>query len=286
MKKIVLLFVFVCSLMNAHAQTRLSPISGSIYYGQGELTDYELELNKLLLPSYYRFAFIVQPSFKAEYSLVGTDDGKSLILRKADKPIWPLDKPYKVTIKEYKLQIPKAVSDSISKLFESAVRSSSYLCEALGDDGTTFVFISWPNTAECWSPFAGSNCGKLVDLAYSICNAVELQDRKQIEGYMNQITELHHTFKAMYNEKPTDEIGYKIDYDEDDTTHFQDYHFIEIMFYSFLSIIIIGVICSIIFLCSKKRRKYWWVPLLIALLICVVFFGVAYFYITINSIDF
>ena len=51
---ISLLLVFVLGLMNAHAQSRLTPISGAIYYGKGDLTDYEVEINSLLLPSYYR----------------------------------------------------------------------------------------------------------------------------------------------------------------------------------------------------------------------------------------
>ena len=282
---ISLLLVFVWGLMNAHAQSRLSPISGAVYYGKGELTDYEVEINSLLLPSYYRFAYIVMPSFHTEYSLVGTGDGDSLILRKAEIPIWPLDEPKKVSIKEYKLQVSSYISDSISNLFKSAVLSSSYLSHKDGVDGTTFVFISWPYTAECHSPFDDSNCGKLVALADSICKAVELQDGKFIQDCLKDISQLHLTFKSLYNEKPSEENPYVWDNSENKSTHFQGYHFILFLFFTFLFFIIIGILSSISLLFNKKRRMYWWIPLLVTIILCVVILGIAYSFITINSIE-
>lgn len=282
---ISLLLVFVLGLMNAHAQSRLTPISGAIYYGKGDLTDYEVEINSLLLPSYYRFAYIVKPSFHTEYSLVGTGDGDSLILRKAEIKIWPLDKPKKVSVKEYKLQVSPAISDSISNLFKSAVLSSSYLSHKDGVDGTTFVFISWPYTAECHSPFENSNCGKLVALADSICKAVELHNSRFILDCLKDINQLHFTFKTLYNEKPSEENTYVWDNSENKSTHFQGNHFIIFLFFTFLFFIIIGILSSITLLFNKKRRMYWWIPLLVTIILCIVIGGIAYSLIAINSIE-
>lgn len=82
----------------------------------------------------------------------------------------------------------------------------------MGCDGTTFVFISWPYTAKCWSPTKDSNCKRLVALADSICKAVELNDSMLIKRNLNKISELHQTFKALYIEKPSEEYPYLLDY--------------------------------------------------------------------------
>lgn len=52
----ILLLVFVCGLMGAQAQSRLTPISGAIYLGKGHLTNYDTELNSIFLSSHYKFA--------------------------------------------------------------------------------------------------------------------------------------------------------------------------------------------------------------------------------------
>lgn len=160
--KTSLLLVFVWGLMSAHAQTRLTPISGAIFWGKGILTNYDTELNRLLLPSSFDFAYIVRPSFRLEYSLVGVNDS-TLILRKPKQQIWSWSilKHKKVSIKEYQLQISPAIMDAISKLFELAVLTSSYLDEVLGNDGVTYNFIKGHHTAECWTPVDGTNCGRL-----------------------------------------------------------------------------------------------------------------------------
>jgi hypothetical protein len=202
---VIVLFVLIFGFMSAHAQTRLTPISGAVFYGKGILTDYDTELNSLLLPSSFRFAYIVRPSFTPEYSLVGVNDS-TLILRKAKQQIWrQMNKHEKVSIKEYQLQISPAIMDSISKLFKLAVLTSSYRDKFEGLDGTYYNFIVGSHTAECWSPTAGTNCGKLVALANSICEAVEQQDNMLIKRNMNLISELHHTFKTLYNREALDD---------------------------------------------------------------------------------
>ncbi|MBP5410119.1 MAG: hypothetical protein J6Y46_08175 [Prevotella sp.] len=199
--KTSLLLIFILGLMSAHAQTRLTPISGAIFWGNGILTDYDTELNSLFLPSSFKFAYIVRPSFTPEYSLVGVNDS-TLILRKAKQLIWSsINKHKKASIKEYQLQISPAIMDSISKLFEMAVLTSSYLDEVQGLDGITYNFIKGHYTAECWTPIAGTNCGRLVALADSICKAVEQKDSMLIKRNMNNISELYHTFKTLYNGK-------------------------------------------------------------------------------------
>lgn len=281
---LLLLFVFGWGLTDAHAQSRLTPISGAIYWGKGDLTDYETELNSVFLPYNYRFAYIVRPSFRQEYCLVGLRD--SLILKKAETKIWPVLESKKVSVKEYKLHISSSIFDSISDLFESATLSSSYLSAEEGCDGTTYDFISWYYTAECWSPREGSNCRKLVDLTDTICKAVEQHDSMLIKRNLNKISELHHTFKNLYNQKPSDENSLRpLNNPDGYNTHFRGYHFVTFLCITFIFFILVGIIGSIILLCSKKRRKNWWIPLLAAILICVVVWGIAYSFITINSIE-
>lgn len=277
------LLVFAWGLTNAHAQSRLTPISGAIYWDKDIFNDYVTEINHVLLKSSYRFAYIAEPSFRPEYSLVGTKN--TLILRKAEQKIWSIEKPRKVSIKEYQLQLSPAVMDSIDNLFKSAVVTSSYLCDIDGCDGTTYNFVSWPYTAECWSPDDNTNCGKLVALADSICKAVELQDSSLVKSYLKAISELHQTFKAMYHEKPMEDNPYLLDNAEGEYTHFQGDHFVAYLIITSLFFIVVGIIGLIILLCGKKRRKYWWIPLLTAILLCVTLFAIAYFYMTLNSIS-
>lgn len=279
-----LLFVFVWGLMGIHAQSRLTPISGAIYWGKGDLTDYETELNSVFLPYNYRFAYIVRPSFRQEYCLVGLRD--SLILKKAETQIWPVLESKTVSVKEYKLHVSSSIFDSISDLFESATLSSSYLSHDQGCDGTTYVFISWFYTAECWSPRKGSNCRKLVDLTDTICKAVEQHDSMLIKKNLNKISELHHTFKTLYNQKPSDENSLSpLNIPDGDNTHFRGYHFIAFLCITSIFFILIGIVGSIILLCIRKRRKYWWISLLAAILICVAIHAIAYFYMRLNSIS-
>jgi len=197
--------MFIFSITDGNAQSRLTPISGAIYWGKN-ITEYEIELNRLLLPAYYTFAYVVKPSFSEEYCLAGTRED-ILILRKTKTQIYRsmnYDKSSKVSIDEYKLQIPHAVMDSIYKLIRSAVLSSSYLDARWGHDGTSFVFISSPYTAECWSPEKGSNCGKLVALADFICRAVEKNESELILSNTQVISELYHVFRSFYDEEPLD----------------------------------------------------------------------------------
>ena len=203
--KTMLLFVFVWGIIIAHAQSRLTPSSLVTYGGNGILANYYTKLDSLLLPSsYYKFAYIVIPSFRPEYSLIGTKDN-TLILRKTEEQIWSCSEPHAVSIKEYQLHVSPAMIDSISNLFKSAVVTPSYLSEIEGLDGTTYIFISGHYTAECWEPVKNTNCGMLVALSDAICKAVEQNDSTLIENNLNSIIELHHTFKNLYNEKPSKE---------------------------------------------------------------------------------
>lgn len=280
---ISLLLVFAWGLMSAHAQSRLTPISGAMYWDKDILNDYAVEINNQLLTTSYRFAYIAEPSFRPEYSLVGTKN--TLILRKAEQKIWSIEKSRKVSINEYQLQLSPAIIDSIGQLFESAVLTSSYLCDIDGCDGTTYNFVSWPYSAECWSPDDDTNCWRLVALADSICKAVELQDSSLVKSNLKVISELHQTFKAMCNEKPSKEYPNILDDPDEEYIHFRGDHFVAYLCITSFFFIVVGIIGLIILLCGKKRRKYCWIPFLTAILLCVTLFAIAYFYMTLNSIS-
>lgn len=286
------LFVFILNLTYVHAQSRLTPIDGTIFYGEGVHTDYLERLKSLLLPRYYKFAYVVTPSFYPEYSLIGTDEGDSLILRKAENcSIWSdltantnnKKKANKVSIKEYKLHVSSAVLDSISVLFNSAVLSSSYISRTEGCDGTTYTFISWPHTAECWSPSDSSNCGKLVAIAETICKAVMQQDSKSIQNCLKDVSLLHNTFTTLYDKKPT--LRYEQIIYQNDETHFQGFHFIGFLIIACFFFIIIGIGICIYLLTNKKKRKYWWIPLVTTITISFVILTIAFLYITLLSIE-
>ena len=303
--------------MSAYAQSRLTPISAAFYWDKDELTDYYVEVKRLLLPFYkYNFAYIVTPSFRLEYSLVGIDDS-TLVVRKAEQRIYltlnrsietihfdiengeiraiettPVkdskDKPINVSVKEYQLHVSPTIMESIDKLFTSAVVSSSYLCGNQGCDGTTYIFISDGDqyTAKCWSPGEGSNCRKLVNLADSIVKAVELHDSMLIKNNLDNITKLHQTFEDLYKKKKP-LIDYLITFDNPNgrNVKFFGKHFVAFLCFTFLIFIVIGVVGLIILRCYQKLRRYWWVPLLSAILISTVIILIAYLYLKLNAIS-
>lgn len=303
--------------MSAYAQSRLTPISAAFYWDKDELTDYYVEVKRLLLPFYkYNFAYIVTPSFRLEYSLVGIDDS-TLVVRKAEQRIYltlnrsietihfdiengeiraiettPVkdtkDKPINVSVKEYQLHVSPTIMESIDKLFTSAVVSSSYLCGNQGCDGTDYIFILDGDqyTAKCWSPGEGSNCRKLVNLADSIVKAVELHDSMLIKNNLDNITKLHQTFEDLYKKKHSF-IDYLFSSDNHNGTytHFRGEHFVAFLCITIIIFILIGIVGLIILLCNQKTKKCWWIPLLAAILISTVIILIAYLYLKLNAIS-
>ena len=300
--------------MSTYAQSRLTPISAVTYWDRDGLSDYPVELKRLLLPSSYRFAYIVAPSFRTEYSLVCKDDS-TLVVRKAEQRIYltlnrsietihfdiengeiraiettPVkdskDKPINVSVKEYQLHVSPTIMESIDRLFTSAVVSSSYLCGNQGCDGTTYIFISGQFTAKCWSPGEGSNCRKLVNLADSIVKAVELHDSMMINNNLNNIIELGQTFEDLYKKKHSF-IDYLFSSDNHNGTytHFRGEHFVAFLCITIIIFILIGIVGLIILLCNQKTKKCWWIPLLAAILISTVIILIAYLYLKLNAIS-
>ena len=301
--------------MSTYAQSRLTPISAVTYWDRDGLSDYPVELKRLLLPSSYRFAYIVAPSFRTEYSLVCKDDS-TLILRKAEQRISlavnqntietisfdietgeiktkesssvkdTIETPINVPIKEFQLHVSPTILESIDKLFTSAVVTSSYLCMPDGCDGTTYIFISGRFTAKCWSPGEGSNCRKLVNLADSIVKAVELHDSMMINNNLNNIIELGQTFEDLYKKKHSF-IDYLFSSDNHNGTytHFRGEHFVAFLCITIIIFILIGIVGLIILLCNQKTKKCWWIPLLSAILISTVIILIAYLYLKLNAIS-
>lgn len=318
-KRIALLFLLlVWGGMSICAQSRLTPISAAYYWDKDVLTDYAVEVKRLLLPfSKYNFAYIVTPSFRSEYSLVGIDDS-TLVVRKAEQRINlslnnrsietihfdiengeiravetppvkdSVDKPINISVKEYQLHVSPTIMESIDKLFTSAVVSSSYLCGNQGCDGTDYIFIIDGDqyTATCWSPGEGSNCRKLVNLADSIVKAVELHDSMLIKNKLDDIAKLHQTFEDLYKKKKP-LIDYLITFDNPNgrNVKFFGKHFVAFLCFTFLIFIVIGVVGLIILRCYQKLRKYWWVPLLSAILISLIIIVIACLYLKLNAIS-
>lgn len=215
MKRIYLILLAFCFVMatEAKAQDRLYPPS---YDEPESITGkYQDKVDKLLINAgnYTYFAFEIQPSFSAESGCYYDSNYSALILRTANSSIWDskfgdndssfikrLFRRKKVAVKEYRCPITEKTVKCFYNLFLAATKSSSYLAEPNGLDGTTYRIIAGSRVAECWSPDKDSNCGKLVEILYSLSDAIKQNNPQAIESLIPMVEELTERFKSLYPE--------------------------------------------------------------------------------------
>lgn len=213
MKRILLILLAFCFVLTteAKAQDRLYPL------------DYSYDdcryLNKNL-DNFTNFAFDIRPGWILSYRCCFFDASDSTIVLRnvnyfSDKSLLGLIKKlfgktkFKTKVEEYRCSISPKATKCLRKLFLAAINSSSFLADGLGNDGERyrvyaerFGSIGSIVMAECFSPFDdSSNCGKLVEILYSISDAIKQNNPQAIENLIPMAEELTESFKSLYPEE-------------------------------------------------------------------------------------
>ena len=228
MRNLTLLFVFLAVVACGRAQGFLTPanirstdileillmngVRITNHYGQNP--EWFLSMG-----TYY----VSAPSFSPEYALIIREN--ELVLNKAttvlqhsiyskqrmqDPDFRKLDKETQKDMREmarklennpvksYSLPISKEMRDQLAALFEHATMTATHLeSRALGNDGTLYYFNHDRKMGYVWTPFGG-RMWRLVNMADSLCYAVENQDSEVLKRQMKVCENLTKSFKKEY----------------------------------------------------------------------------------------
>lgn len=228
MRKTTLIFALLAAVVCGGAQEFLAPatirsadILQTLLMNGERITNRYVDSPEFVLSmgTYY----VSAPSFSPEYALI---IGKNeLVLNKAttvlqysiyskqrmlDPDFNKLDKEDQKQMRElakmlennpvksYSLPISKETSGQLTALFEHATMTATHLeSRAIGNDGTMYYFNHDGKMGSVWTPFGG-RMWRLVNLADSICYAVESQDSKVLERQMKVCENLTQSFKKEY----------------------------------------------------------------------------------------
>ncbi len=213
-----LLLIAILSTNAVRSQDLLTPSNYNPHF-----LDYEQAIQDILLSYYsrphngnigYDAYFLCNPSFGPNYSLairesrnIGTD---SLILTRATRNIWYegayswADKKMrkgvkKISVERYSMPIKKDFTNKITQTFCSAVMTSSHFADSrMGCDGVTYKFYTSGIMAEVWTPEKDSRTYRLVNMADSLCIAVEHGDTAIIRRQMPICQQLTKEFRECY----------------------------------------------------------------------------------------
>ena len=225
-KGIILLVLFVFT--RCFAQNLLTPTSYGIYDWSG----YTESVFQTLLPNIgkrdvlregsFKTFYLCAPAFTGEYAL--SVEKSCLILTRAEKNIWCLleygesvfygnnaaknksrqhtskkEGKKNIAVDKFVLNVPASVCDQLEILFKHAITTASHLQpKYLGYDGATYYFNFFGNLAEVWMPSVGRT-KRLVQMADSICYAVEHSDMSILNRQMIICKELTLEFKHEYS---------------------------------------------------------------------------------------
>jgi hypothetical protein len=167
--------------------------------------------------------YVSTPSFSPEYALIIREN--ELVLKKAttvlqysiyskrrmkDPDFRKLDKDIQKQMRElakklennpvnrYSLPISKETSDQLTTLFEYATKTATYLeNHTIGTDGIRYYFNHSRKLGSVWLPFSGRTL-LLVEMADSICYAVEHQNIDVFERQMKVCKDLTQSFKKEF----------------------------------------------------------------------------------------
>ncbi len=232
MRKTILILAFLAVVACGRAQEFLTPesirstdvfddIFETLLMNGERFTNRYVDSPEFLLNmgTYY----VSTPSFSPEYALIIREN--ELVLKKAttvlqysiyskrrmkDPDFRKLDKDIQKQMRElakklennpvnrYSLPISKETSDQLKTLFEHATMTATHLeSRALGTDGTLYYFNHAGKMGTVWTPFGG-RMWRLVNMADSICYAVESQDTDVLERQMKVCESLTQSFKKEY----------------------------------------------------------------------------------------
>ena len=210
MRKTTLILAFLAVVACGRAQEFLTPESYGIY---SSLRHGDETLFQLLFPEHksnngvwemeYETFFLCAPSFSAEYALeIGNGE---LVLTRANQNIYMAlsrhlqerqPDPLKVvSVDVKKMSVPEETCERLSTLFKFATMTATHIKDTrLGFDGTSYYFNHRRKLASVWQP-EGGRTARLVQMADSLCYAVEHKDTTVLNQQMKKCSNLIQEFK-------------------------------------------------------------------------------------------
>ncbi len=210
MRKTTLILALLAAVLCGRAQDFLTPESYGIYSSNkhGDETLFQLmfpedKSGNVIWNVEYKTFFLCAPSFSAEYAL---EIGKNqLILTKADRSVYMALSEYLrksgynplkvVSVDIEKLSVSEETCKILSELFNLATMTATHMeSKPLGLDGTTYYFNHRRKLASAWEPEYGRTA-RLVQMADSLCYAVEHKDTTVLNQQMKKCSNLIQEFK-------------------------------------------------------------------------------------------
>ena len=198
-------------VFESKAQSRLVPVCRYDGFSSGELKEYRMKFDELLLSDRDElyFAFTVRPSWGAPSSCRFDASTSEFVLQDANENIWfyyfGSHPEYKeegspeVEVMEHRCKVSRDAAKCFMDLFFAAVFSSSYTAASTGLDGVTYELFfdrGW-YAAEFWSPDEGTNCYELKEVLDKLSAAVRANDTAAIEALLPDVKKLTKVFRKL-----------------------------------------------------------------------------------------
>ena len=183
--------------IGAQAQSRLEPMTqidqelwGEKYFGTW--------LSKKARQQMLKFPTPMEDFPSALYVFCGKGESGRLQVKRCVVNKEAGENDAKLKLDSIELRTDKATALKFSDLIEHAVKTSMFIDERLGFDGTTYFFGNSIHVATIWSPDRGSNCKRLTDVLEKAMTAVKNQNEEELKALLPEVESLTRVFKKLY----------------------------------------------------------------------------------------
>ena len=209
-KNALVLLISICISTNAFAQELLTPESYGIYGYDGytekvfqTLLPFDARENDIIGYGRNKTFYLKAPSFNGESALCVTKG--SLVYKQSNVNIWYLlCGQVKIPIHptSYSMKVPESVCTQLDDLFYHAtVTASQFPDNRMICDGVRYYFNSHGKLSSVHSPAEGTRTFRMVQMADSICYAVQHKEKAVLERQMAVCKELANAFKQEYPDR-------------------------------------------------------------------------------------
>ena len=194
---ITLVTLLMTAAIGAQAQSRLEPMTqteqelwGEKYFGTW--------LSKKARQQMLKFPTLLEDFPSALYIYCGKGESGRLQVKRCVVNKEAEENEAKLKLDSIELRTDKATALKFSDLIEHAVKTSMFIDERLGFDGTTYFFGNSIRVATIWSPESGSNCKRLTDVLEKAMTAVKNQNEDELKVLLPEVESLTRVFKKLY----------------------------------------------------------------------------------------
>ena len=194
---ITLVTVLMVAAIGAQSQSRLEPMTQTKQelWGEKYLGTW---LSKKARQQMLKFPTLLEDFPSALYIYCGKGESGRLQVKRCVVNEEAEENEAKLKLDSIELETDKATALKFSDLIEHAVKTSMFIDERLGFDGTTYFFGNSIRVATIWSPDSGSNCKRLTDVLEKAMTAVKNQDEDELKALLPEVESLTKVFKKLY----------------------------------------------------------------------------------------